>query len=363
MAPAGFAEHAAPGGAQDEALLNEEGFDHVFEGVAGFGQRGCQRFDSDGAAVVVFGDSAKVAAVHGVEPDVIDLEAGEGRVGDGAVDGVVAGNAGEVADPAQQPAGDARRTAGSPGDLDGTFVRQAEAQLLGAAGNDPAEFLGSIEHQAEGDSEAVAQGRGEKTGAGGCSDKGKGGEVDADGPGCRALADDEVELEVLHRRIQDFFYRWLQAVDLVDEQDVAGLEVGEDGGKVAGALDDGAGGGAKADAKLAGDDLGERGFAKARGAVEENVVKRVAAGTGGLDEDAEVFPRRALADELVEGLGAEGGLGGVFVRSGGGDGAVFGHGFWAGWVCALGWTLTQFSPNGRGLFRRLTCSAPGGTLG
>ncbi len=53
----------------------------------------------------------------------------------------------------------------------------------------------------------------------------------------RALADDDVELEVLHRRIQDLLDRPRQPVDLVDEQHVAVFELGEDRGEVAGAFE------------------------------------------------------------------------------------------------------------------------------
>jgi hypothetical protein len=93
-------------------------------------------------------------------------------------------------------------------------------------------------------------------------------------------------------------------VDLVDEQHVAGLEVGQDGGEVSGALDDGAGGGAETHAEFAGDDLGEGGFAQARGAVEEDVVERLSPALRGFDEDAQVFAAGLLADEGVQGLGA-----------------------------------------------------------
>ena len=121
-----------------------------------------------------------------------------------------------------------------------------------------------------------------RPGAGGGADQGEGREVDAHAARGRALADDEVELEILHRRIQDFLDRRLQAVDLVDEQHVARLQVGQDGGEVAGALDHRAGGGAEADAQLAGDDLGERGLAEAGRAVQQHVVQRLAPAAGGL---------------------------------------------------------------------------------
>jgi hypothetical protein len=100
-------------------------------------------------------------------------------------------------------------------------------------------------------------------------------------------------------------------MDLVDEEHVARLEVGEDGGEVAGALDDGAGSGAEANPEFTGDNLGERGFAEAWGAMEQYVVERLAAGAGGFDENGEVFTAGSLAHEFAEGLRAQAGLGGV----------------------------------------------------
>ena len=64
---------------------------------------------------------------------------------------------------------------------------------------------------------------------------------------------------VLHRRIEDLLHIGREAVDLVDEEDVARFEVGQDRGKVAGLGDDRAGGGADPDAEFAGDDLGKPG--------------------------------------------------------------------------------------------------------
>ena len=98
----------------------------------------------------------------------------------------------------------------------------------------------------------------------------------------RPLADDQVELEVFHRRVEHFLDGRLEPVDFVDEQDIPGLEVCQDCGEVAGPLDHRPRGGAEADAKLAGDDLRERGLAEAGRAVQQHVVQRLAAGAGGL---------------------------------------------------------------------------------
>ena len=64
-------------------------------------------------------------------------------------------------------------------------------------------------------------------------DQGEARQVDARPSAPRVLADDEIELEVLHRRIEDLLDRGVQPVDLVDEEDVAILEIGEERGEVA----------------------------------------------------------------------------------------------------------------------------------
>ena len=54
--------------------------------------------------------------------------------------------------------------------------------------------------------------------AGGRTHESEHGQIEADRLRGRSLAKDDVELEVLHRRIEDFFDRARQAMDLVDEE-------------------------------------------------------------------------------------------------------------------------------------------------
>ena len=89
-------------------------------------------------------------------------------------------------------------------------------------------------------------------------------------------------------------------MDLVDEQHVSRLEVGEDGREVPGALDGGAGGGVHLRAHLVGDDARERGLAQPRGAREDHMVERLSAVASRLDEHAQVLADALLADVLVE---------------------------------------------------------------
>ena len=162
-----------------------------------------------------------------------------------------------------------------------------------------------------------------QAGPGGGADQRERREVDLDRARRRALADDEVELEILHGGIEDFLDRRIEPVDLVDEQHVALFEIGEQRREVAGLGDHRARGGAEIDAELARDDLGERGLAEAGRADQQHVVERLAAALRRLDEDAEIGPRLLLADELGEPLRAQRGLRGVLVaplgpRRGGG---------------------------------------------
>ena len=112
------------------------------------------------------------------------------------------------------------------------------------------------------------------------------------------FADDEVELEILHRRIEDFLDRRIQPVDLVDEEHVARFEIGEERGQVAGLGDHRARGGAEVDAELARDDVRKRGLAEAGRADEQHVVERFAPRPRRRDEHAEIVARLLLADEI-----------------------------------------------------------------
>ena len=54
----------------------------------------------------------------------------------------------------------------------------------------------------------------------------------------RPLADDQIELKILHRRIKHFLDRRIEPVNLVDEQDVALFQIGEQRREIAGFGDD-----------------------------------------------------------------------------------------------------------------------------
>lgn len=253
--------YAAARGAVEEADLDEEGFVDLFEGVLLFGEGGGEGVEADGAAIVFFDDGAEQAAVEFVEAVGVDFEHFEGGDGGGTVD--VAGGAdfGIVADAAEEAVGDAGCAAGTHGDLGGTVAVDGDSEDFGGTFDDPAEFVVGVELEAEEDAEARAQRGGQEAGSGGGRDEGEGVDAHDVGAGRGAGADHDVELVVLERGVEFFFHDGLEAVDLVEEEDLFGAEVGEDGGHVSLDLQGGAGGLLEGYVEFVGDDGGEGGFA------------------------------------------------------------------------------------------------------
>ena len=103
------------------------------------------------------------------------------------------------------------------------------------------------------------------------------GEIDLHRARRRPLADDEVELEILHRRIEHLLDRRIEPVDLVDEEHVALLEIGEQRREIAGLGDDRPGCGAEVDAEFARHDLRQGGLAEARRADQQHMIERLVA--------------------------------------------------------------------------------------
>ena len=125
-------------------------------------------------------------------------------------------------------------------------------------------------------------------------------EREADRAGRGSLADDDVELEVLHRGIEDLLDGTPQAVDLVDEEHVTLVELREDRREVAGALQRRTRRDVHANPELVCDDARQCRLAEPRRSGEQQMVSGLTAASSGLEDDAEVILQLALADELVE---------------------------------------------------------------
>ena len=207
------------------------------------------------------------------------------------------------------------RAAGAPRDLVGAVGGHADAEHARAAVDDVLELGLGIEIEPDRDAEAVAQRIGEQPRARGGADQRERRQIDLDRTRRRPLADDQVELKILHRRIEDLLDRRIEPVDLVDEEDVALFQIGEQRREVAGLGDHRPGGGAEVDAKLARHDLRQRGLAEPGRADEQHVVERFLALARRLDEDAKIGARLLLADEFGEPLRTQRRIRGIVVAA------------------------------------------------
>ena len=94
-------------------------------------------------------------------------------------------------------------------------------------------------------------------------------------------------------------------MDLVDEQNIARIEIGEDRRQIARLGEDGSRGHAEVHTQLAADDLRERRLAEAWWTVEQGVIHRLAPPPGALYKDGKIGARLLLPHELRQGLRAE----------------------------------------------------------
>ena len=238
MAIAGVGQHAPARRALDQALLDEIGLDHVLDHVARFRERRGQRLDADRPAAVVLGDAARDSAgpwrrARSRRPRGASARRRRRRRRCARCRRPRRSRApGASSRPATRGVPRARRAiSAAPAVVRSISSTPAPRSTMRCSS------AGAVEIEAQRNAEALAQRRGDQAGARGRADQREGRQVDAHRARRRPLADDEVELEVLHRRIEDLLDRRIEAVDLVDEQHVVRLQVGEQRGEVAGARD------------------------------------------------------------------------------------------------------------------------------
>ena len=85
------------------------------------------------------------------------------------------------------------------------------------------EFGNAVKLKPLHDAKAVAQRRGQQPGTGGCAHQRERWNIQFNGTRCGTFTDHDIELIVLHGRIQHFFNDRTQAMNLIDEQHIARL--------------------------------------------------------------------------------------------------------------------------------------------
>ena len=94
-------------------------------------------------------------------------------------------------------------------------------------------------------------------------------------------------------------------MDLINEQHVALLQVGQQGRQVAGLFNGRAAGNADLHPHLLGHNAGQGGFAQARRAVKQHMVHRFAPAAGCFQINAKVLLHLFLAHIVLQGAGAK----------------------------------------------------------
>src|SRR5437762_2635691 len=297
--------------AADEPLLQQVRLNHVHERLDFFVERGGERVHPDGPAVVLPDDGEQEVAVEVVEALFVHTFERQRFARDAGGDGGNRFDLGVVANAAQEPVRDAGRAARAPGNFDGSGFVQRGGENLRRALDDFLQVLDGVEIQMIKKAEAIPQGAREAPGARRGAEKREPLERHVNRLREHAFVHDEIHAEVFHRRVEEFFDVGGQAVNLVNEQDVSFREVREDAHQVPGALERRAGGGGNLRSHFFGDDVGERGFAKPRRAVEESMFEGLLAAARRLKRDGElvhdillpnVFAERRRAQRDIEAL-------------------------------------------------------------
>ena len=305
MQPPGGGHHPAPGGALQKAELQQIGLHHRFQSDCVFSQACSQGVQAHRPPAIALQHQGEQAPITGIEAPAIDPVQAQGPIHEIGADAAMALHGGHIPHPPQQSVGNPGRAPAAPGHLQGRIRIQLQLQEPRRPLHNRLEILEAVKLQPLDQAEAIPQGRTERAGLGGGPHQGEWGQGQGAGAGRGALAHGEIEAKVLHGRVEDFFGDPVEPVDLINEQQLLGLEVHQQAHDVAGALQGRGTGDAAAHAKFFGQHQGHGGFAQARGAIEQHVVEGFLTAAGGLNGNAQHLLEFALADVVGQALGPE----------------------------------------------------------
>src|SRR5437773_5516974 len=297
--------HPSPSRPGQETDLDQVRLVDVLDRLWFFRERGRQRVEPDGPALELDDHGLQQPAVQRLEADLVDLQHGKRVPGD--VDGrpAVAAHLGVVAHAPQEAVRDARRAASSAGDLGHGVDVDLDVEDPCRAADDLLELRLGVEVEAVNGAEAVAERAAEQTLARRGPDASEMRQRQRGRAGPHSLPQHRVETKLLERGVQRLFDHGVEAMDLVDEEDIARAQVQEDGSKRPLVVDRRAGADLDGDAELVGDDVGERRLAQAGRSAQKHVLHRLVPAARGLEQDAQVVAHLFLADVLAEESGTE----------------------------------------------------------
>ncbi len=159
------------------------------------------------------------------------------------------------------------------------------------------------------------------------ADQGEGRQIQLDRPRAGTFADHDVELKVLHRRIQNLLHDRAQPMNLVDEQHIVRLQIRQQRRKIACAFDHRARGLPQIDAEFIGDDVRQRRLAEAGRSEDQHMVERLAPPARRFDEDLHLRLDRRLPHIVGEPFRTHGAIESFLIAldAGGNDAVLFDH--------------------------------------
>ena len=184
-------------------------------------------------------------------------------------------------------------------------------QLDRVHGDDLGQVVGVVKLEVLVHVEPFAQGAGEHPATGRGPDDRELLERQIDGPRRHPLAQDHVDAEIFHDRIDELLDGLGQAVNLVNEQDRPFGRIGQIGHHVHLLVERRAAGHVQLDAQLVVQHGGERGLAQPGRAVKENVRQRLAPLAGGQKRDRQPLGDGTLANDLAQPLRTKLLIGGI----------------------------------------------------
>src|SRR4051794_19113776 len=305
MTPRRRRRDPTPGGAGEQSAADEERLRHGLDRLRLLGHGHGKRREAYRTAAEAAKQRVEHRPVEPVEAELVDLVDLERRSSDLPVDHPVGTNLGVVADAPQQPVGDPGRPAGAAGDLLGAVRAQRHVEQRGAAHEHLLELRRGVEVEMRDEPEPVAQRTRQQAGAGRRADERERSHVERNGGRAWALADDDVDAEVLHGDVEHLFGRTGHPVDLVEEQHLALTERGQQRRQIARSLDRRSGRDPQRCTDLRGEDHRQRRLAESGRAGQQHVVGRTAALLSGRQDEPELLAHPLLTDELRKPLGPQ----------------------------------------------------------
>ena len=108
-------------------------------------------------------------------------------------------------------------------------------------------------------------------------------------------------------------------MDLIDKENIAGIQIGQQSGQIAGFFNGRAGGDADVHAHFIGNDTGQGGLAQTGRAIQKGMIQRLVSQAGGLNINRKIALGLFLTGIVGQKLGPQANLPRVLRREGGGN--------------------------------------------